>query len=284
MGGWPVKDNSKYELAAKVSKEVIDLGYHQLLNINELWKKESQNSSEALFSVQYSETENLLNVWPTAFTTHKGRGFSDVFAEIKFFEDFPAGPRKDATFRTDIPQRGVSSDTGKMIDKNPATIPWENSQRKHPLYEKFLKSEVYDFNRPRSYRAIEIIRYAEVLLIYAEAQTRAGQNAAAIEALNQVKRRAAGLAFQSIAPGVDVSSASIDEIIAEKGWELAGEGKRWFDLVRTEKVAEVAMNRSDKEQNKITNIPTSKHFIVPIPLTSLLLGDYVQNPEGFKIK
>jgi starch-binding outer membrane protein, SusD/RagB family len=99
------------------------------------------------------------------------------------------------------------------------------------MYKKFTISENLNYgDRVSGFRAIEVIRYAEVLLIYAEAQARIGENASSLEALNQVKRRAAGLPYLTPDPSVDVTTATPNEIIDEKGWELAGEYKRWFDL------------------------------------------------------
>lgn len=85
-----------------------------------------------------------------------------------------------------------------------------------------------------------IYRYAEVLLIYAEAANRAagGPTADAVEYLNRVHRRAYG--YNSTQPSpVDFSMADYDEesffqlVFREKGYETIFECKRWMDLVRT---------------------------------------------------
>ena len=106
--GWPVKDASKNTLAASKAKEVIDMGYHQLLDIHKLWLFENANSKESVFSVQFSKEEDHRNGHPAAFSFHMARGWSDCYPELQFFKDFPAGARKDATFVTDIPNRGFS--------------------------------------------------------------------------------------------------------------------------------------------------------------------------------
>lgn len=281
--GWPVKDNSKYQLAANKAKEIIDTGVFTLLPIDQLWLLENANSSESIFSVQFSESEDLRSNYPTAFSHHESRGFSDAFPELQFFSDFPEGARKGATFNIDIPSRGVSG--GVITTNDPATVPWEESQRAHPMYGKFTAAEdltvaarVYDF------RARELYRYAEILLIYAEAEANIGETASSIEAFNQVKRRAAGLPYLIPDVSVDVTSATVDEIIAEKGWELAGEYKRWFDLVRTEKVEEIAALRDPSEDVVLEQTPTKAHYIAPIPFVAISTSNLVQNPEGFKIQ
>ncbi len=282
-GGWPVKDQSKYVLAAAKAKEIIDTGYFTLLPIDELWLLENQNSREAIFSVQYSKSENLRQNYPTSFSFHEARGFSDAFPELQFFRDFPEGPRKDATFVTDIPQRIIVG--GAIAPDNPPTKPWQQSQRRHTMYKKFTISEDLTVaNRTYGFRAIEIYRYAEVLLIYAEAQARVGQTASSLEALNQIRRRAAGLPYLTPSTKVDVKTATAREIVAEKGWELAAEHKRWFDLIRTEMVEEIAARRDPAEDVKPVRAPTKAQYIAPIPFQAISTSDLVQNPEGFVIK
>ncbi|WP_281989573.1 RagB/SusD family nutrient uptake outer membrane protein [Aquimarina aggregata] len=283
-GGWPVKDESKYELAANKAKEVIDLGYHTLLPIEELWKLENENSTESIFSIQFSNSEDFRSGYPTAFSFHQARGFSDAFPELQFFRDFPEGPRKEATFATEIPNRRVRQ--GALVFVNPPFIPWEDSDRAHPMYQKFTLSadETVGGGRINGYRAVELYRYAEVLLIYAEAQARAGQNGSSIEALNQVKRRAAGLPYLQPNASVDVTTATPDEIVEERGWELAGEYKRWFDLVRTEKVEEIAVRRDPDEDVSLVRQPSKLQYIAPIPFREISTSNLKQNPEGFVIQ
>ncbi|HEU0228448.1 MAG TPA: RagB/SusD family nutrient uptake outer membrane protein [Arachidicoccus soli] len=281
--GWPVKDASKYPLAAAKAKEVIDYNYYTLLPISQLWTMSGGNSKEGILALRYPSDNSVYNEVATAFTFHQGRGFSDCFPELRFFNDFPAGPRKDATFLLDIPRRGVVN--GSIVTLNPPTTPWPQSDRQHPMYNKFVTSvDLTLANVPKNYRSMQLYRYAEILLIYAEAQARVGQTAGSIEALNQVKRRAAGLAYLTPNSTVDVASATPNEVVDEKGWELAAENKRWFDLVRTERVAEIAAKRSPSEPVTLARQPTEAQYIAPIPFGSVSLSQLVQNPAGFKIQ
>lgn len=281
--GWPVKDASKNQLAAAKAKEVIDLNYYSLMPIDQLWLLSGQNSNESVFSMQFSEAEDLRNGWPAGTSFHEARGWSDMYPELQFFYDFPEGARKDFTFLTEIPQRGVKQ--GQIFDKDPATKPWQDSQRKHPMYKKFALSENLSLGgRTSGYRAFEVIRYAEVLLIYAEAQARVGENASSIEALNQVKRRAMGLPYDIVDASVDVLTATPHEVIDEKGWELAGEYKRWYDLIRSERLEEITAKRDPAEQVDLVRQPDKSHYITPIPFQAISTSNLKQNPEGFVIQ
>lgn len=126
-------------------------------------------------------------------------------------------------------------------------------------------------------------RYAEVLLIYAEAAAHAagGPTPEAVEALNKVHRRAYGYDPNAASPA-DFNLADYDEesftdlVIQERGYEFIFEGKRWFDLKRTGKAAEVLFaNRG------ITIAPS--HYLWPIPVSELNFNDALdpvadQNP------
>lgn len=116
---------------------------------------------------------------------------------------------------------------------------------------------------------LPIYRYAEVLLIYAEASSRAtgGPTAEALEALNQVHRRAFG-EDPSIPSSLDYSISGLDEasfldlILQERSYEFQFEGKRWHTLKRTGKAEEVLM------QNRGITIAES-HYLWPIPASEL---------------
>ena len=281
--GWPVKDASKLQPAAAKAKEVIDMNYYELVPIDQLWTLEGQNSRESVFSIQFSQVEDLRNGWPAATSFHEARGWSDVYPELQFFRDFPEGPRKEFTFHSEIPQRGVAQ--GQIFTKDPPTKPWQESQRMHPMYKKFNISENLNVgNRTAGYRAFEVIRYAEVLLVYAEAQARIGENASSIEALNQVRRRAMGLPYDAPDASVDVASATVNEILDEKGWELAGEYKRWYDLIRSETLEEIAAKRDPAENVDLVRQPTKAQYITPIPAQAISTSNLLQNPEGFVIQ
>jgi hypothetical protein len=114
-----------------------------------------------------------------------------------------------------------------------------------------------------------IYRYSEVLLIYAEAAARASNSptAEAMEALNQVHRRAYGK-DPTTTSLVDFNLADysldtfLDLILKERGYEFQFEGKRWHDLKRTGKAQEIIFEYKGK------NI-AERHYLWPIPLSEL---------------
>ncbi len=104
------------------------------------------------------------------------------------------------------------------------------------LYKKFTDPEG-SIGAPNDW---PLYRYAEMLLIYAEADNRLseGPTATAVEYLNMVRRR--GYGYDPLSPSpIDVSVADFneesffEEVFQERAYEMFCEGKRWFDLLRT---------------------------------------------------
>src|SRR5688572_16519844 len=83
----------------------------------------------------------------------------------------------------------------------------------------------------------QVIRYSDVLLMYAEAENELnGPTSSAYNAINQVRRRGYGKPITAADPVVDLSGLSkstfFKAIVRERALELGGEGIRKFDLIR----------------------------------------------------
>lgn len=122
-----------------------------------------------------------------------------------------------------------------------------------------------NLTNPNNYRAI---RYADVLLMAAEAHSRGNlDEAKALDYLNQVRERAFGDdTHNSSATG----AALTDAILEERRLELMGEGHRFFDLVRTGRAAQA-----------IDGFVAGKHELFPIPFQEIQFsaGNWSQNPN-----
>ena len=110
------------------------------------------------------------------------------------------------------------------------------------------------------------IRYADVLLMAAEANNRAtaSNDTKAQNYLNQVRARAYG---NSSNASSSTGSTLTQEIWDERRLELAGEGHRFYDLVRTGQAAA-----------KISGFVAGKHEVFPIPQTEIDVSNLTQNP------
>ena len=112
----------------------------------------------------------------------------------------------------------------------------------------------------------KVLRYADVLLIAAEAANENGNVEAALQYLNQVHTRAMGEAIEETDP------AALRQLIYdERRAELAFEGERFYDLVRTGRAAEVLGP---------LGFEAGKHELFPIPQSEIDIteGGITQNP------
>ncbi|GEM_PF-3445655 len=127
-----------------------------------------------------------------------------------------------------------------------------------------------DFNFP-------VIRFADMLLIHAEADLMADGtlSSAGLENINRVRRRA---------DLGDLSSATRDDILAERRWELFAEGHRWYDLLRTRTAEEAfALLMSDDtngDDRDKANFSAARHYKLPYPLEATIANQGLeQKPE-----
>lgn len=84
---------------------------------------------------------------------------------------------------------------------------------------------------------IPLYRYADILLLRAEALNQTGDMVGAVALMNQVRHRA-GLPDRAVVEFADIDALE-DALLQERQFELFAEGKRWFDLMRTGRVKEV---------------------------------------------
>ena len=113
-------------------------------------------------------------------------------------------------------------------------------------------------------------RYADVLLIFAEADNKLnGPTVDAYEAINKVRRRAFGVNINAPSATADLpgglSQTGFDDMVfRERGYEFIGEDKRWFDMVRTNRVdATISAARATIPSPNRKPTPTKTLFALP---------------------
>lgn len=122
---------------------------------------------------------------------------------------------------------------------------------------------------------IRLLRYADILLLAAEAHNETGNTAKALENLNMVRKRARGT-NNFILPDIISMDPSVlrEKIYQERRVELAMEQQRWFDLVRWGRAADVM---GPLKPNFVAN----RNTLLPIPEAEIDLtgGILTQNPN-----
>ena len=119
-----------------------------------------------------------------------------------------------------------------------------------------------------SHSNYQMMRYAEVLLIAAEAAVELGRTGEADQYINMIRARARngnGTGTPSTVPA-DISGATVDDVLEERRLELAFEHKRWYDIVRRRLGDEVfGPNGFETELQGTKNFDPSRDYLLPIP-------------------
>jgi hypothetical protein len=216
------EQKNEWQQAATYAKKVIDQGAYDLTpNYIDAFLPGSQNRKEEIFAVQSSAAAGAPRIDIAAWTYPRnmdpnGAGGWGTYQPLPWFiNSYTTGDyRKEASFFT----------TGRT--NAGATVTFTPHIYKFRPTSKALQ----DVNFP-------VYRYADVLLMYAEALNELGQPAQAITYVNMVRARARkGTGSETRLEPADLpvmtQAQTRDAIFQERQWELAFEGKRWFDLVR----------------------------------------------------
>jgi starch-binding outer membrane protein, SusD/RagB family len=267
----------KYIQAAAILEQVINSNNYSLVtNFGDIFENAGENGLESVFEVQYTEAEGAgfgclqcsegnVAVGFSGVRNYNGplftSGFSFNIPTQEASNAFEAGDkRKDATILDIVTFAAANSATYGIGYKHTGFF-----NRKYLPRTRVAPTGDANLTNPNNYRAI---RYADVLLMAAEANNRGGiDDAKARTFTNLVRRRAFGDLLHDV-PSLTTGSALTDVILSERRVELMGEGHRFFDLVRTGKAV-----------GKITGFTANKNEIFPVPFEEIQFasGNWQQN-------
>ena len=168
-----------------------------------------------------------------------GWGFIGYYPE---FREWARNRGETVRYTTSFLEAGTTTPSGDYISElqNPTQTDCWNGKAYTPENELTPGRTKYGSNNN-----IRILRYADVLLMNAEARVRLGGNGDA--PFNQVRKRA---------KMPQLSGVSIEQILDERRMELCGEwGERYTDLVRTGNAAQVLLSKGWNEDKKYYPIP-----------------------------
>lgn len=272
MAGWPLKKTEYYASARDKAFEIIDKnpnGYTLVNHYEDLWKEETKSSDqEHIFALNHSALNKTASNYGKSYYAleEDSRAWSDYLADSCFFERYPNDERKAFNFVDKF-----------SIPGTPRKLDFRKSQMRSPAIAKYR--DYGDCSSAQSDGITPIYRYAEVLLMYAEAQNKAdhGPNTLAYKCLNDIRQRAAG--GGTYVEAKDMNEATFDKaVFDERGWEFFAEFKRWFHLVRTEMVEE-ANKFNPRVAASIYLYNDKKNYLMPLPPQEVELCGFEQNPR-----
>ncbi|HOX82196.1 MAG TPA: RagB/SusD family nutrient uptake outer membrane protein [Chryseolinea sp.] len=253
-------------------------GYNLVSTYSDLFKTNNEFNSESIFEISFTNTSagnwgcsactegNILNVMsgPRGFKVVSGNE-GTVPNYVSGWSFFPITPslatamQGDPRFPATIADIGGLAAEGK-VEYTPGFMDTGYFLEKFAakVEDRWTGAGDADLNYPQN---IYEIRLADTYLMEAEALVRGGGSAVRAQALLDAVRDRVGLA--SI-------PATFENIFNERRLELAGEGHRWFDLVRTDKAAAALGSRG---------FVAGKHEILPIPLLEMENTKILQSVE-----
>jgi len=297
--------NGRYTVARDAAKAVMDLGIYELYpDYEKLFWYEGKNCSEVIFDRQYAVGYGYTNyVSRSAASIGGGSGIEPLRAYLLLHEYKDAqDPENEYTgldprFGYNVLYPGAVTPTGAIYDSRPSST----------TEDKIASSEfstVYGFNVKKgidwavdgadpsqSTISFILIRYADVLLTYAEAKIELNELDNSVDdAINQVRARTT-VEMPAIASGK--TQAELRQIVRnERTVELAFEGLHMFDMIRWgegAKKTQPALGikyKNEAGEWEITDRGATRSFradrdnVWPIPQTEVEVNTNIgQNPN-----
>ncbi|NLR60328.1 RagB/SusD family nutrient uptake outer membrane protein [Chitinophaga polysaccharea] len=274
MAGYPLqKGTSYFDLAARKAGEVLASKQFKLFDTyNDLHNPAKKNVEENIFMIQY-KTQVIPGSWQSliipynknisAYSAETG----GIYATADFVKSYdPADLRaKEGQFFftefTNQDNRNQKVDLGGYF-----------------LYKLFdVTAQTTTANSDLNW---SLIRYADILLVYAEATNEvSGPGAAAYDAVNQVRRRA------KLPDLAGLTQVQLREAIWRERWyELCFENVTWFDMVRLRKAFNVSTKGFDSYVgHKFSYGPvlTERELLFPIPSRELRNNPNLVPTKGY---
>ena len=267
-----------YAEAVSQLEEVVNMDYSLLPDYARVFDPNNKGHEEDIFSVQYAELQS---------NTSLGSTFIYLFA--------PHNSGAEITGDNASPPTGLNIPTRDMLDayeagdeRKEASVGLyiDPANRQHGIAMGDTIPYVKKYDSPHAVRGVTgdnwpVYRYAEILLMMAEALNEMGETGEAYEYINPVRRRAG---LDELTAGLSQSQFR-DAVYHERRVELAFENDRWFTLLRTGRALEEMRQHADVHRGIQTHWQEPAYNIeeyklrYPLPQRELTLNpDLEQNP------
>lgn len=241
--------------------------YTMLPDYTQLWDNAHKNNSEAIWELTYEGyggPDGIGNWIPSIHVggspgNYEGGGWKKFNLPANDLINLFNAEGDDVRLNSSVTFLDI---TGQFSDPN-----WPSSH--YPFLTKY--------NDPASgLNDFYIIRLPDIMLLKAEALVKVNDLTGALAIVNEIRDRV------GLGPKTGATTAEVEQIIAdERRMELAFEGHRWFDLVRTGKAIEV-MNAVQGGSGNNLNYNVQPHeLIMPIPQNQIDLNPRLDQNPGY---
>jgi tetratricopeptide (TPR) repeat protein len=238
------------------------------------------NSSATFFSTIFANGNSTESIFEFQYTTANLGPFYNIFSRIPQFKAYAL--MMDEVYGYDandpIGRRDFRGNYASLIGATGEIYKFTglNNDEKKALQD----SDTHWF----------VYRYADVLLMQAEAMARLGQGKDAITIITNLRSNRKALVETEMTPGEGDTNGIIDYILAERAREFAFEGKRWYDILRIARANNyerlqllidlaIASAPVEKQQSIIAKLKDPNSHYLPINTNELFTNKaLVQNP------
>lgn len=262
MAGFPLNKGTEYykKAADKAGEVIASKAFSLFTSYNDLHDPTKKNTGENIFMVQFAAFTQPSN-WQTSILPYNQgiSAYSDetgaIFANKEFVESYEKSDKRAEEKAFYYNQYTLSTDRTKTVNLGG-----------YYLYKHF--DSAANLSTTSSDLNWTLIRYAEVLLTFAEASNEAnGPGTAAYEAVNLIRKRA------GLPDLAGLSQQALREAIWKERWhELSFENKTWFDMVRLRKAFNVTTKTFDAfVGHKFSYGPVlqARELLFPIPTAEI---------------
>ncbi|MEJ7646506.1 MAG: RagB/SusD family nutrient uptake outer membrane protein [Chryseolinea sp.] len=289
--------------AAKIEFEKVitsPANYALATDYGDNFRHTNENNKESVFEVQFS---NEFNGWfwdkdlPTTSEGYRrGTYFAPRFAAgnadltcrpwfiEKFFEEKTISgdydPRLYTTFLWNDTTNGKTDVLyyGKSFKTN-----IEPNKINHVYCRKYLQDQFLEQENEHSPINHRVIRYADVLLMYAEALNELGSTDQAYQYINQVRARVQLRPLEIAHPEIGNDRDKMrSQIMDERILELGGENVRWTDLKRWDMLAtQSGIDFLKSHDAEFKNFEVGKNHLLPILTREIDLNPNLKQNDGY---
>lgn len=319
--GYETFDSSSYyKLAADLARDIINgqYGSYSLLPYSSLWKRSSFNKTEHMFMLQavvgdekygnhifrwFSGVRNSVGVIQTGRWIGNRDHWYKLFdsADLRIVEG--VSHRWQMNYQVDqglgfyypnnqqytIMAQGERDASGNIIAEPVAPyndgLSYINNRGSECLAFTTKFDDVTDKTSARSDAFYPFLRYADVLLLYAEALTELSGNVSqeAINTLNLVRARANATLATTSGDGAITSKIALrSAILEERAKELALEGDRRWDLIRWGIYLDVMNSIEGSDEAGVNKVRDERHLLYPIPQDEIISNKHInENNPGW---
>ena len=263
--------------------------YSLMTDYRDNFKDINENNSESLFEIQFAEGFGTDFNWTFDPTTSwkqvtaisvtygmEGAGFSDYLPTTWIYNEFKLEPttagKSDPRLLATIASYEPADNSTKAYGQD--WIPFLTSHGvTNPTTRKYPRKYTNDglgraFETPESGLNYRVIRYSDILLMYAEVLNETGTTAAAYPYIQQVRARASLPDLAVVRPGMNQAQMR-DQLAHERALEFAIEGQRIVDLIRWGWFSDPAKLALLKTHDVDFNTYTPGNEWLPIPQSEL---------------